>query len=182
MGTWSSVTYRALVANAVITKQSCSRIKKKKIYKDKRGDEKWSQGLWLFFRHITWKAWQKKLIAYLCSKAIYFPGTALFDAMAVLAMLKLPNCRNSLHLHAPAQPIMPPEQHMYHIILYRQQLKKANRYLNREEKREMLTERLKQQQQQQEWKQRNPQNLRETKVWFVRAGKTDTCVSEAKEK
>lgn len=33
VGTWSSVTYRALVANAVITKQSCSRIKKKKYIK-----------------------------------------------------------------------------------------------------------------------------------------------------
>lgn len=32
VGNCSSATYRALVANAVITKQSCSRIKKKKIY------------------------------------------------------------------------------------------------------------------------------------------------------
>lgn len=43
VGNWSSVTYRALVANAVITKQSCSRIQKEKkyiyiyIYKEKKG-------------------------------------------------------------------------------------------------------------------------------------------------
>lgn len=36
-----------------------------------------------------------------------FPGTALFDAMAVLAMLKALK-PNFLHLHAPAQSIMPP--------------------------------------------------------------------------
>lgn len=47
-------------------------------------------------------------VAYLYSKAIYFPGTALFDAMAVLAMLKISNRSNYPHLHAPAQPIMPP--------------------------------------------------------------------------
>lgn len=35
-----------------------------------------------------------------------FPGTALFDAMAVLAMLKALK-PHFLHLHAPAQSIMP---------------------------------------------------------------------------
>lgn len=44
VGTWSRVTYRALVANAVITKQSCSRAKKKEIYKDKRANENEGQG------------------------------------------------------------------------------------------------------------------------------------------
>lgn len=47
--TWSSVTYRALVANAVITKQSCSRIKKEKNIKTKGGDERWSQELLFSF-------------------------------------------------------------------------------------------------------------------------------------
>lgn len=62
--------------------------------------------------------------------------------MAVLAMLKLPNHRNLLYLHAPAQPIMPPEQQRY------TQAAVDLTYaitLNREEKREMVTERLKQQ-------------------------------------
>lgn len=55
------------------------------------------------FIHKNKKNW----VAYLYSKAIMFPGTALFDAMAVLAMLQALK-PHFLHLHAPAQSIMPP--------------------------------------------------------------------------
>lgn len=57
--------------------------------------------------HCIHKNNLKNWVAYLYSKAIMFPGTALFDAMAVLAMLKALK-PHFLHLHAPAQSIMPP--------------------------------------------------------------------------
>lgn len=85
VGTWSSVTYRALVANAVITKQSCSRMKKKEIYKDKRANENEGQGFPnLRSLSIFLVGWGD---AYLYSNAIIGQGTALFDVMTVLACL-----------------------------------------------------------------------------------------------
>lgn len=102
--------------------------------------------------------------------------------MAVLAMLKLSNHNDYLHLHAPAQSIMPPppEQHRYHLSLNMQTVdwtaaSELNECFNRREK-NVLTESLKRQQQQ------NPQNLTEAKITFVRAGKTATRVSSAEEK
>lgn len=59
----------------------------------------------------------KILGAYLYSKAMIFPGTALFDVMAVLAMLKLSNHNDYLHLHAAAKPIMPPPPSSKGIII-----------------------------------------------------------------
>lgn len=52
----------------------------------------------LGFFFLSLKIW----VAYLYSKAIFSPGTALFDVMAVLAVLKPSNHNDYLHLHAPA--------------------------------------------------------------------------------
>lgn len=75
------------------------------MYKDKRGDD--------FPPYFTiFNAWHLisgkiNWVACRYSKATLLPGTALFGAMAVLAMLKALKPR-FLHLHAPAQYIMPP--------------------------------------------------------------------------
>lgn len=55
VGTCSRATYRALVANAVITKQSCSRIKKKKnkVYIKKKGQWRIES-----FINSQWKVWR----------------------------------------------------------------------------------------------------------------------------
>lgn len=83
VGTWSSVTYRALVANAVITKQSCSRTTKKEIYKDKRAHKK-SDGQG--FPNL--RSGSSVLgDAYWFSEAMFCQGTALFNVMTVLACL-----------------------------------------------------------------------------------------------
>lgn len=55
----------------------------------------------------AWHLFKEKQIGLHIYKATLLPGTALFDAMAVLAMLAALKPR-FLHLHAPAQSIMPP--------------------------------------------------------------------------
>lgn len=110
VGTWSSVTYRALVANAVITKQSCSRTTKKEIYKDTRAHKKKKKNDGQGFPHLRSGSSVFGGMRIDVSEAMFCQGTALFDVMTVLACLSSTINRNYLHLHAPAQPIILPKK------------------------------------------------------------------------